>query len=375
MSGTSGAVAHGRRGSATAVTDRPSHSREPGSTGRRIGVRAALVVIAVVLLARFAKTGSDEILRALEAVGGGEFLLLGAVLVLEIGWVLSLARLLRSSVAAVGGTVPALGAIRISMGAFTASRVVPGGGAGGGIFAARELTLLGNQAPTALAGLIVSWVVATTALAALTLAAASGAAAVGGFPLVYLVPPTVALIVVAGGALLTARALRSSRLRHRLVDLASRLLRRVHVDIVAVRWEASLDQVVSHLRERRHLLRAGGWAVVAWSLDAAALWVVFHTFGHELSLAQVVVGYTAANLVNSLPELIPGWIGVFEAALTTTFVALGVPLGIAVVAVLVYRLASFWLPVAAGVLPALATFGARPARADPVPVIDTEHTP
>jgi hypothetical protein len=107
------------------------------------------------------------------------------------------------------------------------------------------------------------------------------------------------------------------------------------------------------------LLPLLGWAAMSWLTDAAALWVMFLGFGVRLHPAVLLVGYGLANLINALPELTPGWLGVLETALAGAYAGLGVPVGVAVVAVLCYRLVSYWLPVAAGAGPALGMLRVR----------------
>lgn len=119
----------------------------------------------------------------------------------------------------------------------------------------------------------------------------------------------------------------------------------------------------------RRLMPLMGWAALSWIVDAAALWVMFLGFGVRLHPAVLLVGYGLANLINALPELTPGWIGVLESALAATYAALGVPVGVAVVAVLSYRLVSYWLPVALGIGPALGML-----RGQPSPVEDHRST-
>jgi uncharacterized protein (TIRG00374 family) len=114
----------------------------------------------------------------------------------------------------------------------------------------------------------------------------------------------------------------------------------------------------------RRLIPLMGWAALSWIVDAAALWVMFLGFGVRLHPAVLLVGYGLANLINALPELTPGWLGLLESALAATYAALGVPVGIAVMAVLAYRLVSYWLPVAVGIGPALGMLRGRPSPAE-----------
>jgi hypothetical protein len=96
------------------------------------------------------------------------------------------------------------------------------------------------------------------------------------------------------------------------------------------------------------LAQVFGWSAISWVLDVAALGVMFAAFGHPLGLGVLTVGYGVANLIQALPELTPGWLGVIEGSLSLTYAGLGVPAGVAVVVVLAYRSISFWMPVAAG---------------------------
>ncbi|HUG84065.1 MAG TPA: flippase-like domain-containing protein [Euzebya sp.] len=115
----------------------------------------------------------------------------------------------------------------------------------------------------------------------------------------------------------------------------------------------TLEQIGGALADSRHLWCSVAWSVASWLTDMAAVWLVFAAFGHPLDLTILVVGYATINLLNSVPELTPGWIGVFEASMAAVFTGLGVPADVALAGVLVYRLVSFWLPVAAGIAPAV----------------------
>jgi hypothetical protein len=61
----------------------------------------------------------------------------------------------------------------------------------------------------------------------------------------------------------------------------------------------------------------------------------------------VLLAYAAAGIVELLP-LTPGGLGIVEASLSGLLVLAGVRVGYAVLAILVYRIASYWLPLLAG---------------------------
>jgi uncharacterized protein (TIRG00374 family) len=346
------------------------HRRPPGW---RTVLRWAVAAAAVVLVARAGGLGWDEISRATALFADLDLLPIAAVVLLEVAWAVTLAQTVRSAVLAVGGTVGHVQMQRISMAGFTLSRVVPGGGAAGGVFAMRELMRLGNPAAAAVTAATASWATTMTSLAVLVLGGLMVAGATGDIPGVSIAPAMLVLAVLALTGCVVLRALHSEPLRRRLTALITRVVRRLPFGPDVATVERALSSVGVPANSGRHLRRSFGWATVAWLCDAAALWLVFAACGYRLSLVALLVGYGSANLLNSIPELTPGWLGVFEAALSATYIALGVPSGIAVAAVLIYRLASFWLPVAAGVAPAVRSFTA--ARATPASGSDVAPRP
>jgi len=79
----------------------------------------------------------------------------------------------------------------------------------------------------------------------------------------------------------------------------------------------------------------------------AALYASVAAFGGRIPLATVAVIYLAGGAVgNAAPT--PGGLGAVEAAISTGLVAAGMPGASAVSAVLLFRLATFWIPVPLG---------------------------
>lgn len=89
-------------------------------------------------------------------------------------------------------------------------------------------------------------------------------------------------------------------------------------------------------------------AVVWWACDMAVLWAAFEAFGTAPPLAVVAMGYLTGMLANLLP--LPGGVGGVEGGMIGSFIALGVPGGLAIVAVLTYRAYAFWLPTLPGIV-------------------------
>jgi hypothetical protein len=196
-----------------------------------------------------------------------------------------------------------------------------------------------------------SWVLSMGSLAAIVLTGTAVAVVQGHVAGSHLLAPIAVLATLAAAALAILTAARSAALRHRIVPAMVRLGARLGVEASAEAWEAQAPAVLSSPHTR--FLPVVASAMVSWATDAAALWVVFLAFGERLHPGVLLVGYGLANLINALPELTPGWIGILETTLAGAYAGLGVPAGVALAAVLSYRIISYWLPVAAGAVPGL----------------------
>jgi uncharacterized membrane protein YbhN (UPF0104 family) len=75
------------------------------------------------------------------------------------------------------------------------------------------------------------------------------------------------------------------------------------------------------------------------------LWLI----GSHPRPSLVLLAYAAAGVLALVP-ITPGGLGVVEASLSGLFILAGIPGGKALVATLAYRLASYWLPLLAGLL-------------------------
>jgi uncharacterized membrane protein YbhN (UPF0104 family) len=123
---------------------------------------------------------------------------------------------------------------------------------------------------------------------------------------------------------------RGQRLRARLASAP----RAVH-DAIGITF--------SLLRQRKPGLLG---AIVYWGFDIATLWACFHAFGHPPPVAAIVMAYFIGALANTLP--LPGGFGGVEGGMIGAFLVFGTSASLAVLAVLAYRLISFWLPTLPG---------------------------
>ena len=139
----------------------------------------------------------------------------------------------------------------------------------------------------------------------------------------------------------------------RAVDAAGRVTSRgapSHTPSAAVAWvrSALVDPA------GRRLL---GATVLYWIGNLACLWASLRSVGETVPFPELVLAFAAGHAAMILP-LPLGGVGGVDAALTYALTTVGVPLALALVAVGVYRLFSFWLPT----VPALAALARAAAR-------------
>jgi len=103
--------------------------------------------------------------------------------------------------------------------------------------------------------------------------------------------------------------------------------------------------IVRHLlvRWRSHLGGVFGFAVF-WAGDILTLYAALRAFGIHPPVPALVLAYSTAYVVTMLP-LPAGGSGGIEAGLAFSLNAVGIPLAQALVATLVYRFFTLWLPI------------------------------
>lgn len=309
-------------------------------------LRWILLWAAVGFVVRTIVAGWPEIVATSSVLAGGRSGLVVVALGLEIAWVMSLAQVYRSSLEAFHGQASFPQSLRVSMGAFTLSRVLPGGGAVGSLFAAREFVRVGNHSGLTLIALVSAGWVSLLSLSFVVLVGIGFGVAIGSLRTGYLLVPATILGTLTSVGAIVAFGVKRPALRHRISNIAETMFGRWGAGMTSADMEAAiLDKARPGFVAIAPVIM---WSSASWILDAAALWMIFAAFGHPLDVGSLFVGYGVANLIQALPELTPGWLGVLETSLSVVYAGLGVPTGVGVIVVLGYRLVSFWLPVAAG---------------------------
>ncbi len=123
--------------------------------------------------------------------------------------------------------------------------------------------------------------------------------------------------------------------------LAERVVKSVDARHVRSRAEAIALQSQQLLRGRR------AWATVAfsvsyWVLDTAVLYAMLWGLNQTPHVGAVLLASTVGRLLATIP-ITPGGIGIVEVAETAILTALGVNATLAALAVIAYRVISFWI--------------------------------
>jgi uncharacterized membrane protein YbhN (UPF0104 family) len=231
--------------------------------------------------------------------------------------------------------------LQITLAALAATRLFSAGGAGGLVLQAWALRRAGLDArevgDRTVTFIVIQYIVYTATVAivgyALYFGLLSGPAP---FAMTFL-PATLAVVVTVLGLSL---GFVPPDLQKRLDKGPMRRL--AHLPASA---SAGIREALRRLRTPDACL-AG--ALCFWGFQIAVLWACFHAFGDTPPLGVLIVGFFVGMLGNLLP--LPGGIGGVDGGMIGAFAALGVPFGLATVAVLAYRGFTFWLPTIPGIV-------------------------
>jgi uncharacterized protein (TIRG00374 family) len=199
---------------------------------------------------------------------------------------------------------------------------------------------------------------------AFALVLAGGAAASGNTSAMTLglAGAAISLLLTVAGFI----ALRSSRVRRRLnglvahfVALSRKIFNRPGPETVDA-LDRFLDRVAGLHLPRLQYAEVMALAVWNWVADCLCLAFSIRAIGVDVPWQGLVLAYSAGMAAASV-GLTPGGLGVVEAVLSASLVALGIKGHSALAAVLVYRLISFWLVMTVGwAVVAILTRGRNP---------------
>lgn len=89
------------------------------------------------------------------------------------------------------------------------------------------------------------------------------------------------------------------------------------------------------------------WAFMANLTEVLAVYAVFFAFGQKVNIGAVILAYGVANFAG-LVSVLPGGIGVYEFLMTAVLTTAGVPVGVSIPVIVMYRVVNTLIQVPAG---------------------------
>jgi pimeloyl-ACP methyl ester carboxylesterase/uncharacterized membrane protein YbhN (UPF0104 family) len=317
--------------------------------GHGRAARAAAAAIAVAAAGVAAVIERASITASFAVLGHLHWLWIPAAIAAEAASMGAFALMLRRLLATGGARVGVRSMLATSFAANALSVSIPVAGPElATAFTFRRFTRHGADAPLAgwslLAGGVVS--LAAGALVVVGGGLASGSGLVTGFAVPGGVLAVAALLALGSAA-------RRPQLRYRLERPATWALR--HVARLLRRPAEDPGAIIGAWAERLGSLQLApsGWLTVTglglvnWLADAAVLVVSIRAAGGPVPWNDFLLVYGSGVAAQSL-NITPGGLGVAEGTLSLALVATGLHASQALAAVLLYRLASFWLVALAG---------------------------
>jgi putative heme transporter len=311
--------------------------------------RIAASAVAVAALAAAGVTERAAVAASFAVLGHLHWLWIPAAIVLESASMAAFAIMLRRLLATGAPSVGLRPMLATAYAANALSVSVPLAGPElATAFTYRRFTRQGADAPLASWSLLVGGVVST---AAGVLVAGGGGLASGNILATAAAVPggVLALAALIGVAAATRRpGLRNALERPAAWALrrGSRLVRRP-TDDPRQTIRAWADRLGSLQLPPSGWMTVTGLALANWLADAAVLAVAIHAAGAGVPWHDLLLVYSSGIAAQSL-NVTPGGLGVTEGALGLALVATGLHASQALAAVLLYRLASFWLVALAG---------------------------
>ncbi len=316
------------------------------------GFLGGVVVLAALLLV----VGAD---RVVGAVAGADPVLVGAVVVFALGWLFAWGLALQSVLAALGIAISALVAFMVFAAATFANNVTPFGQAGGEPLSALLISkVTDSEYETGLA--------AIASVDAINFVPSIGLATLGlGF---YAVTTTLGdrlEVVGVSIGLLTAAIVTAVVLGWRYRSAVERGVTRVVTPVVRTAErlfpgrtpttrEAVADRVAGFFEtigriagDRRRLTTALAFSTLGWIGLTVSLWLSLLSLGHGVAFAAAMLAVPAGSVASITP--LPGGLGGVETVQIALLAGVtGVGVEAVTAAVLVHRVATYWLPILVG---------------------------
>jgi uncharacterized membrane protein YbhN (UPF0104 family) len=322
------------------VTQVPAEPREPQLTAARIllGLLVALVVGTVLIVTIGHVAGFANLTETLRE-GNAGWLAVCAVgqVVVFAGY----AGALRRAIAFEGGPRIETGlSLRVVLASFALSQLFAAGGVAGLAVTYWALRRVGMERRPAAVRLIGLSTAVYLVFGVIGWAAALLALVVGAAPLGMTLSWLIGIPIV----LLAAYWFTERGRVERWAAPGGGFLRQALATGVSAAWwvrRAAEDRV-----EGRPVFK---WAFLYWAGDIASLWAALHAFGGNPGIIAITVVYATGYLAQSIPIPFVAT-GGMDAATTFALTVVGVPLEIALVAVIAHRVFAFWIPLLPGLV-------------------------
>jgi len=115
------------------------------------------------------------------------------------------------------------------------------------------------------------------------------------------------------------------------------------------KFERQLDEGIRTIHSRKfELPKVVGYVFCDWVSNILILYFAFKAVGVSLGATTLIAGFSFGMLMTIIP-ILPGGLGAMEAAMTAAFSGMGVPVGQALTASLLFRLFYYLLPALASI--------------------------
>lgn len=342
MSDTVGDDLNPSPGSGEALSEAAERKRR----SRRKAFVRTFKVMATIVVVYFVFLNIPGLRNAVDQLSDVQPLLLLVGLGLELIALFCYSGMTRVALGPAADLISILKMFRIQLATRALASLVPGGSAAGSALGYRMMTAAGVPGPDA------GFALATSGLAsAVVLNFILWIGLIVSIPLRGVNPlygsAAIAGIILMGIAAAVIIGLIEGQARSERIFRA--VARRLHFDEdragEAVRHLASRMQELS--ADRVMLRRIVMWGAANWLIDAAALWVFLRAFGGSVPIDGLIVAFGLANVLAVIP-LTPGGLGIVEGTYVPVLVGFGLPRATAVVGVVSYRIAQYWLPIVLG---------------------------
>jgi putative heme transporter len=275
-----------------------------------------------------------------------EPLLLVGGIGLQVGSWWAYAYLTRAALGDAGRDITAPRMFRIGMSSKALTYIVPAGNAAGSALGYRLLTLSGVRGADAGFAMATAGIGSAVVLNVMLWLALLISIPIRGANGLYALAAVAGVVVMLVAVGVVLGLLHGQARAERIVRAVARKFR-----FDSDRATAAVRQVgtrVEDLFDDRQLLRRVIlFAALAWSLDAASLWVFLRAFGGTLDPDALFVAFGLANVIGVIP-ITPGGLGIVEWVYIPTLVGFGLSRANATLGVGVYRISQFFLPILVG---------------------------